>query len=449
MTLCLDHSDQTGQLSRLGARSKGRHPKPPIVQLYAELCNTYRSLGLAEELVWRVRQGSSPSLEHATMDFIRARGPESAVRELIFPTKAVTTAIGEGLFFEVRENETQDDACSRLLWKLGFSAPRYGDEYQVLRNRMGEFKATVLQMPPRLTEENRARIRSVGVNLFVSVEKLLTDLLTFNVWLLASDHFACTNFTYSPEDAIKLVASVLGGSITSGCQILSWRPDGQNTLGTPLGYFAEFRGWLKARPTADRSIVKRKKQDYPHYSADPKWTFPFAHVELWADIPRTVLAGYIEVMESIGKQAAQAELADIRNALDHSRDEAGFPLPDRLLACVVRLEQMVDLADNRRIVPKLYWRVKVNADLNGQATHSFRDYRNGSLELWGPSPVRGAIEPSSGVPYLIAPVDFLNIPNSMLVFRALPRTKWREYWKDYPRRRFIPPTSENFEEPTS
>jgi hypothetical protein len=438
----MHHFDGRSQLSCLGARSTNH---PPIVQLYAEICNTYQKLGLADELVWRVRQGNSSSLEHAVMDFIRTKGPEAAVKELIFPTKSVTTAIGDGLFFQIRESETQDEACGRFLWKLGFSVPRYGDEYQILRNRIAEFKAAVLQVPPRLTEENRARIRSVGVNLFVSVEKFLTDLLTFNVWLLASDHFASTNFTYTAQDAIKSVAMVLGSEIARGNQVLSWRVDGENALGTLLGYLAEFRKWLKARQDADKSEVKRKDEDYPHYAEDTFWTFPFAHVELWADVPPPVLALYIETIESISTQLEQAELASIRNGLDHNRDEAGFPAPDKMLASVSRLEQVLDLADSRRVIPKLYWRVFESRDLHGQVADSFRDYRNGTFELWGPSPVLGPDRGVFGVPYLIAPVDFLNIPNSTLMFRASPKTRWREYWKDYPRRRFIPPESASVE----
>jgi hypothetical protein len=328
-----------------------------------------------------------------------------------------------------------------LLWKLGFSVPRYDHEYQILRNRIAEFKAIVLQVPPRLTEEDRARIRSVGVNLFVSVEKFLTDLLTFNVWLLASDHFATTHFTYTLQDAIKSVASTLGSEIASGDQMLSWRIDGENALGTLLGYLGAFRKWLKARPDADRSAVKRKGEDYPYYAQDPCWTFPFAHVELWADVPQGVLALYIETIESISTQLAQAELASVRNGLDHNRDEAGFPAPDKMLACVSRLEQAVDLSDSRRVIPKLYWRVSENRDLHGQVADSFRDYRNCTFELCGPSPVRGPDRGAFGVPYLIAPADFLNIPNSTLMFRASPRTQWREYWNNYPRRRFIPPRS--------
>jgi hypothetical protein len=77
----MHHFDRRSQLSCLGARST-QHP--PTVHLYAEICNTYRKLGIADELAWRVRRGSSSSLEHAVMDFIRTNGPQAAIKELIF-----------------------------------------------------------------------------------------------------------------------------------------------------------------------------------------------------------------------------------------------------------------------------------------------------------------------------------------------------------------------------
>ena len=118
----------------------------------------------------------------------------------------------------------------------------------------------------------------------------------------------------------------------------------------------------------------------------------------------------------------------------------------RMLACVSRLQQVVDMADSERLLPKLFWATKTEQDADGNVCHTFADYRDAPLSLWGPSPVLPGPVKKFAAPYLIAPFDFLNQPRSTLVFLVSPRTEYREYWKDYPRRRVIPPESTECEE---
>ena len=104
----------------------------------------------------------------------------------------MTTSLGEALNIASLQGEEESEVCRRFLWKFGFTLARYEDEYAILRNRITEFRERVLQMPTQPDEHECARIRSVGVNLFVSVEQFLENLLCYNVWLLSSDHFTGT-----------------------------------------------------------------------------------------------------------------------------------------------------------------------------------------------------------------------------------------------------------------
>jgi hypothetical protein len=430
--------DTETDLSSLGVRSTGH---PPIIELAALIWHTYIRLGATDDLTWRVRGHEGTSIRHSVMDFIRVHGPEAAVRELVLPSREVTASIGETLSFRIVPGEEEGEVCRRFLWKFGFTLARYEDEYAILRNRIAEFRERVLQMPSDPDEQECARIRSVGVNLFVSVEQFLENLLCYNVWLLSSDHFTGTQFLYTKHEAVLAVSKLLGSQIESGKQPLRWSDGGENTLGVLIAYLQAFCNWLKKRPNADRTNAERARGDYPHYSGDELWRFPFEHTELWADVSPEVLATYIGIFEKISTQVAQAELPAVRNGLDHKREENSFPDADKMLACVSRLQQIVDTADSRRLVPKLFWGVKSERDTYGNVFDSFADYRKMTVSLFSPCPVLSIPETAFGVPYIIAPCDFLNQPNSTLVFRVSPRTEYREYWKNYPRRRVIPTSS--------
>jgi hypothetical protein len=285
---------------------------------------------------------------------------------------------------------------------------------------------------------------------------LFEDLLSFNLWMLASDHFTVTKFFFSKQDGLAAVAKILGEELKSGSESLHWKVDGTNTLGVLLGYLEAYRGWLKGRQNADRSLLKRSKEDYPFYSSDPLWVFPFEHTQLWADVAATVLAEYVELIDGICIQASQAELANIRNGLDHKRDDGKFPDADKMLACVSRLEQLVDIADSRCLVPKLLWSIREERDLYGNVVRAFADYRNTTYRLSGPSPIRfgphvGRLDDDHkwfGTPFIKAPCDFIEVPNSYLLFSTSPMSVYREYWRDYPRRRFIPSHTVELPAPT-
>lgn len=340
--------DIESQLSSLGLRSPGH---PPVIKLSSIICNVYEELGLSDDLAWRVRGHAGTTLRHSVVDFIRSHGPVAAVRDLILPTKAVTTKIGDSLTFNVWENEDEIQTCNRLLWKCGFNLARYEDEYSIFRERISNFRTIVLQLPKSPSENEQAQVRSIGVNLFVSVEQFLENILCYNTWLLSSDHFTGTNFSYTKKSALLSVSNILGHEIESGQQLLRWNDDGYNTLGVLLGYLHAFRSWLNARTSADKSLFIRSSMNYPHFADDSLYVFPFKHTALWADVPSLILTSYLESFDKMITQLAQADLAAIRNGIDHKRDEDAFQNADKMLACATRLLESLDIADSMRFIP--------------------------------------------------------------------------------------------------
>jgi hypothetical protein len=432
-------SDSDSQLSSLGVSST-RHP--PTIKLGALIWNTYEKLGIQDELSWRVRGHLGTTIRHSVIDFIRTHGPRSAISELILPSRTVAIEIADYLNMSISSDNDDVAMCSRMLWKLGFNIPRFEDEYVLLRNRVAEFKESVLRTPRDATEENRAEIRSSGVNLFVSIERFLEELLHYNLWLTASDHFTGTKFDFNREYALSIVPKMLGATIQTGEETFEWSQDGSNTLGALLAYLQAFRKWLRSRQGSDRSAVERKEQDFPHYSSDTLRIFPFKHTQLWADSSGEVMAAYTELIEKVCAQLAQAEIPLVRNGLDHKREEGRFPDSDKLLAFITRFEQVVDVVDSSRLIPKLFWCTKTERDADGNTCVTFNDYRNAAVPLWKPSVVVPGPSVRFDRPFLIAPFDFLGLPNSTLVFTLSAPTEYSKYWANYPRRRLIDPIDE-------
>lgn len=431
-------SGNSSLLSSLGLRSVGH---PPPIGFAGRLWNAYSVLGLLEDLDWRLRDHGGATLRHRLLDSLRLHGPEATVRELVLPFRTVMTTLSEQTNFRLYHGEDEASTVRRLLWKFGYNLPRYEEEYALLRHRISEFKQCALRLPLAPSEADRAEVRAVGVNLFVSVEHFLEDLVCYNVWMLASDHFTGTNFSYTKHRALEAVSATLGTEVLSGSERFQWSEDGRNTIGCLLAYFEAFRTWVKGRGEADKAPVRRREEDYPHFAKDPLLVFPFKHTALWADTPPETLAVYLDVLGKVCTQLSQASLMVVRNGLDHKREDEEFPDSDRLLACASRLEQVVDIADSCRLIPKLFWGIKAEEDLHAITCDTLQDYRGMAISLWDPGMAAGMGQRVFGVPYLVAPFDFVGEPNSILVFTVSPATPYQDYWEGFPRRRFVPSRS--------
>lgn len=380
-------ADTSSEISSLGVRSFGH---PPIVSIVSSVCRAYEKLKLTDELSWKLRAYTDLNVFHSLIRFIRVEGAQKAVINFILSSQIVSEHICKELNFQIMPSESENSISERILWKFGFDISRYENELFLLRERLVGFKDCVLRLPMKLSEDDRACIRATGVNLFVSVEDFIEKLVCYNVWLMASDHFMGSNFIFDMKEAKIAVGKIIGQEIISGDEKIFWSTTGNNTLGCLLSYLNAFRNWIKQLNESDCKNIKRPEEEYPHFSDDPYFIFPFIHLQLWADASGEVVAEYAGLIEKIYSQLAQADLTYIRNGLDHKRDDDAFPTPDKMLACIARLEQVIDLADAKRLYPKLYWITKRETDVNGNVCHTFSDYRGNLENLWDPSFMLGS-----------------------------------------------------------
>lgn len=316
---------------------------------------------------------------------------------------------------------------------------QFDDPTPRLKSRLSEFNEAILSNTPIETEDARDRVRSAGVNVFVLLEDFVDRLVSYNLWLLSTDHFVGTEFRYSTVDARRSVQKTLGDSLVGGGTVYAWKTDGENSLGSLLRYLRGAADWIQGLAQQNRDAVRRPEKDFPHFARRDGPRFPFRHLALWADADPAELQRHAEAFGRIVKLVEESEPAAVRNGLDHFRDGDRFPSANKLLACVSRLRQAIELADTQRYLPKIMWLYARKTNRFGAVELEFRDYAGRVATAYGPVLVSGLSPVSFETACLLAPGNLLGTPNSSLIFERQERSEFADYWRDYPRRRSILP----------
>ncbi|TFB37235.1 hypothetical protein [Pseudomonas sp. F01002] len=425
--------DQRSELSVLGIRS---YQPNAISNLSALIWQAYESEGVLNELAWKLRQAGGKSPRESLFNYIRDKGPEVVVKELVLSSAALTKRICTEVKLALSHVTSSDDiSVEKMLWKLGFNPSGYSDTLKRLKSRLSDFNEKLLSIPSIDTENDREAIRSVGVNLFVSLEEFLDSFISYNVWLLHNDHFAANRFHYDIDVARRSVSHALGFKQEGDEVVVSWSPKGNNALGTLLQYLNKTAVWIESLEDENRDFLKKPDSDLPHYNDDKLRPFPFRHTQLWADTDLTELIKHKEGFLSISRLIHQAGLASIRNGIDHHRDEYNFPDADRMIACAARLSQALESADINRYFPKQFWLTSKKENRYGVVEYAYTDYANRELITFGPHFASGLPGQMYNHPVVIAPGNLLGYPNSQLMFWLQERSEYSVFWEDYPKRR--------------
>lgn len=434
--------DRKSELSSLGIRMAYENP---FVQLVTSIWKAYADSELQNELQWRLGTESPENSQTALCDYVREYGPAAAISNLVLSSRPVSELICNRIGLAVDDVKNKAASCvPRLLWKFGFDIPRFDEFFERFRSRIEKFHEVALASDPSLGENDRERIRSESANLFVSVEEFLDSLISYNVWLLAADHFLeAPKFAYRIGQARRSVRDNLGECLVTDGIELRWDSNGKNTLGVLLRYLAESVAWMSRLSTENRDTHLRPEADLPDFIEHTDRIFPFRHTQLWADADPRILQLHIQGFERICKLLGQTSLAGVRNGLEHKRDELDFPSLDSILACVARLREAVELSDSLRYFPKTFWLFERTTDRFGAITLRFRDYRDKMLVLYAPSIATGRAPSQFETPMIIAPHNLIGLPNATLLFRAHGHSIYSDYWTGYPRRRRVPPKKDD------
>lgn len=433
------YNDANSQLTVFGIRSNKENP---IVFFTYIIIKAHTEKDLAKDLDWHLRGIPGNSIQERLVFYIRTKGIYETLSQIILSSRSITKYICD--FIGVSNDKAltgSRQSTNFLLWKLGFMPAQFDDFAERFASRLDNLKKTVLKIMQVETEDEREKIRAAGVNLFISVEEFLEQLLVYNIWLLASDHFFENRYIFDFEKSRVKVAEILGDELLSNDIPYVWNKTGENTIGVLMRYLSESVKWMKALLDEEkRSTLLRPIEDLPHYAKHSIIPFPFRHKCLWADSDRSELINYMDGYSDIVKLLENANLAFIRNSLDHKRSEARFPETDHIIASLSYLAQAFDNADVNRYLPKIFWLSKINANRFGDIEFEFQDYKSRNTIIYGPCMVMGLpaiADYGNRVPFIIAPGNLLGKPNSPLLFQLSVTNEYKEFWTGYPRRRSI------------
>ena len=422
--ICFD-----SELSSLGIRPA--HPKP-FAALCSAILRAYDETDSSNELAWRLGSDPSRGLQVSLTEFVRREGPTETISRLILASQSVTSVICKELGLKLDEVVPRTDrTIPRMLWKFGFEIPRHDEVLDRLNRRIQRFEEMISQIDLLSGEPARESIRAEGVNLFVSVEEFLDRLIAFNVWMISADHWAETRFEYRPSDARRSVATVLGDRIETPDGAVGWNISGENPLGAQLMYLRAFEQWLDRLENRDGLL--RADLDGTFEVDDFQRPFQFRHTQLWADSDIIELERYKELFRKTAKAISQADVAGVRNGLDHQRDPSRFPTDAQLEQCINRLKAGVRSAEQNRIYPVTFWFDSCIEKVFGANEYIFRNNRDELFSVFRPSTVSSIPAITRINPVIFAPVNFLGAADSLLSFKLMGQSEFSRYWSNYPR----------------
>lgn len=417
----------------LGYRGVRRVVKNPKLALAGVIIDSYEDMRSQDELLWKLKAPSGMSVSEAVFQFIDENGPEEAVERLILSSRVATEfAIQE---FGISGSIKGEDIGSQLLWKAGFNPLESDPTISAANESLLQFEDALLACEEPVDDLDKGRLRSAGVNLFVSLETIIESVVVYLTWLMNSDHVSDTKFVFRYEAASKMVPQTLGDRIESGEISVAWDVDGQNTFAPLLAYFVELQRWLEGLPDVDPSAFRRDQRHIPSDARCGGRKFAFSHTVLWGDCRRDSILALAQLVRQAGQQLKQAQLPSVRNGLNHKRRAGQFPSVDQMSTMVLRVKKFLKLVETHRLMPSPFWVTKREATRGGATVWELSDGGSKRLELRGPAHLYGVPRGSLlkfDQPVLVAPLNLLGAPNCELCFSVRSTSEFEEYWDGYP-----------------
>ncbi|MDV6168587.1 hypothetical protein R1T16_09140 [Flavobacterium sp. DG1-102-2] len=430
------HYDTYLQCNKLGIRVNSNANNIANLKLKKLLKDIYNDSPLRENLNWSLRRfDQSLSLDQKLDMYIYEDDPLKIINEIILngPTqleRASKLLLGK---FEAHNNvEEEKRLVEKIAWKLGYEINLYPNFLAIFWKNLSAFKNDVL-LSNIYNESDKARIRSSAVNLFVSMEEILQQSLSFVTWALLSDHYIDTKFKYIYEDARQFMVNELDNYEYTNNEFLKLDLSGKNTL-YPLIH--GFSALLKKCDSiiSDSTKYKRPKKEFPSfYQEDPLKIFPFEHKKFILDISPSNYSKLKEILSLVPTESGKGKIMDIRNKLQHQRED--FPLQDEILTAITSIEKCFSILENEGIYPDVYLFKKFHNDEYNRKKIFVYNYKGNEIQFFSSSELRGSHLPSLYKPLVCIKSIMLGYTNHPVTFSYLEKSNYQSYWKNYPRKK--------------
>lgn len=420
------------QCNKLGLRSKSQK-NLAINRLNKLILDVNNEDSSKQNLEWKLRFYEYETLKEKIEAYTRVSEPTKVIKETILSGPLQINKVFEKLYghFELPiDEESENTLIDKILWKLGFDINIYPDAISDFWNKLEDFKETVRSVKSLNTFE-KDKIRSSSVNLFVALEDILEQSLSFVTWLLLSDHYLETKFKYDYETARHFMCSKLEGQVIGSNEPLRFDKSGKNTL-FPLteGFSALIQICDEIMSSSSEQHLRTAEELPSFYSKAEYTSFPFLHKILLLDLKNNNYKIIKENISKISSDFNKNSVLSIRNRLQHKRDD--FPNTEEILQACYSIEEVVNKLEINSLWPNVYLFKTIDFDKYNRQTAAFEDYKGRTINLTPTSEFLGSKLIGIRSPQIILPN--VHIGNSLEVLRI----KYNEpsdyltYWKGYP-----------------
>lgn len=414
----------------------------PIARLKRLTANIYEPGGNLRELDWRMRRFPGETTSQRLDNYLNATDPEVVVTEHVFgspsaPERAFSL-MRYGYFPTSFSQQDEPKLVRKIMWKLGFEVPEYPLEWRTLADNLNNFREISSSRASRGVEDI-LRIRSASVNFFVALEEFLSEALKFTFWMLTSDHYIGTKFSYDKNyDQTILAGELLKYQSRAGiAEPVVFSADGKNTLYPLISGFRILAAFCR-EIIKERSKYVRPDGQFPGFvGRQDLEIFPFQHTKLLLDLRDNVQTAVLAHLVEITELLEGAGAANIRNRLEHARED--FPSAHEISELLNVISSLVDRMHRSGFSPSTYVFQGVNVDKWGRRVMEFGNYRNDVVRLHYRAEVSATAIPNGPAPIIIVPLIKLGDTEEVFRVSYTELSDFRTMWKEYPIKRFPAP----------
>jgi len=426
------------QCNKLGIRAKSMNRDLALVRLKRLIKSVYEDPYLKSQLEWKLRPFSGDTIDAKIEKYISKSDPKTIITETIMAGPVQLEKAWRMLpgYYKMPDDFEQESyIIDKILWKLGFDINIFPDELAKFWKRLRKFKDIVTRTS-RYNEEDKEEIRSAAVNLFVSLEQVLEHSLAFSVWLLLSDHYIDTKFTYVYEDAREFMAGVLNGFEMSSGETLAYDKSGKNTLFPLVAGFDALISICNKLLKEGNETYKRPNIELPSFHGnDSIMVFPFMSKKMIFDISASDYEKFSALIQNVSKEFSKTQVLSIRNKLQHKRDD--FPAQQEILVACDSIDKVISILENSNVYPNVYLFESFHVDSYKRDEFTYRNYKDVEISVT-PTPEYDLCDlPGYYDPQIIIPLIKIGASNNPLRFLYKERSDYQQFWKNYPRRKKI------------
>jgi hypothetical protein len=297
------------------------------------------------------------------------------------------------------DSDSDRELVEKVLWKLGNDLPAPPPPERRVTDRIQIFRRISDRERDR-TEESIDSIRSAGINMFVELESLLSDVVDFACWMLLSDHYTDNRrmrFTYRKKVAQGFSRPLLAAR--SHDSSFEFDVTGANSLGTLIEAFRVIAGLCEEALEAATDFV-RPKNTIPFIDVYSKiYFFPFIHTKLVLDIEPASVSTILSTLRSVASELDAAAVASVRNGMGHPRST--FPTDEDVVKCCLGIERALMSMQTQGMLPTVYVRISREIDAFGRICTIMSDGDDRHVRLVGPSEISGSGMPPASAPQMI------------------------------------------------